>query len=39
MGDLLLILITGALLWIGWELTRIKDLIEGFVANYKIKGN
>jgi|GEM_PF-5086879 len=37
MGDILLILITAALLWIGWELTRIKDLLEGFLVNYKGK--
>jgi hypothetical protein len=37
MGDILLIVIAGALLWIGWELTRIKDLIEGFLINYKTK--
>lgn len=39
MGDLILLIIVAALLWIGWELTRIADFIEGFVANYKEKSN
>jgi|HubBroStandDraft_1064217.scaffolds.fasta_scaffold1110854_2 hypothetical protein len=39
MGDLILLVIVVALLWIGWELTRIADFIQGFVANYKIKDN
>jgi len=35
MGDILILTIVIALLWIGWQLTRIADLIGGFVANYK----
>jgi hypothetical protein len=39
MGDLILLVIVGALLWIGWELTRIADFVQGFVTNYQIKDN
>jgi hypothetical protein len=35
MGDILILIIALTLFWIGWQLTRIADLIGGFVANYK----
>jgi hypothetical protein len=35
MGDILILIIAISLFWIGWQLTRIADLLGGFVANYK----
>jgi len=35
MGDILILVIAVTLFWIGRQLTRIADLIGGFVANYK----
>ena len=39
MGDIAMVVIAVALVWIAWELTRIADFVHGFVANDKIKGD
>jgi hypothetical protein len=38
MIDLVIIGMFLALLWIGWELVRIADLMEGFVRSYRESG-
>lgn len=38
-GDIAMVVIAVALVWIVWELTRIADFVHGFVANDKIKGD
>jgi hypothetical protein len=35
MGELMIVGIFLAMLWIGWELTRIADFAEGFDRNYR----